>query len=192
MNEYKAIEDYPNDDGKLSIFLAGTIDNGDSEDWQKQLTQKLMPYDVNVFNPRRDNWNPNATVDDLKDQINWEMDALENAKMIIMYITPTSISPISLLELGLYSKKPIVVCCPEGFWRKTNVDVVCERYEIPLFDDKDKFFDRIIGFVKQETGFIDKVISKSPLPRRKRKKLSSKEKRKTRILKSIKQKKTSR
>lgn len=31
-------------------------------------------------------------------------------------------------------EKPIVVCCEPGFWRKGNIEMVCDRYEIPLFD----------------------------------------------------------
>jgi hypothetical protein len=151
MNEYKAVEPYPNDDGKLSLFLAGTIDNGDSEDWQEELTKRLMPYDVNIFNPRRDDWNPDATEEELVEQINWEMDALNDAMLIIMYFAPNSKSPISLLELGLYANHPIVVYCPDEFWRKTNVEVVCDRYGIPITNDREKFFDRIVGFVEQET-----------------------------------------
>jgi hypothetical protein len=25
------------------------------------------------------------------------------------------------------------VCCPEGFWRRGNVEMVCRRHRIPLF-----------------------------------------------------------
>jgi hypothetical protein len=24
----------------------------------------------------------------------------------------------------------MIVCCPEGFWRKGNVDIVCSRYNV--------------------------------------------------------------
>ena len=27
------------------------------------------------------------------------------------------------------------MCCPEGFWRKGNVDIVCERFGIPCVED---------------------------------------------------------
>lgn len=153
MKEYKAPNTYPKDDGKMSIFLAGTIDNGLSDNWQKELTQLLMPYDINILNPRRDNWNQDATVEELREQINWEMDALNHAMMIIMYLAPNSKSPISLLELGLHTDNAIVVCCPDGFWRKTNVEVVCERYDIPIIHNKDEFFNKIVEFVKEETEY---------------------------------------
>jgi hypothetical protein len=47
------------------------------------------------------------------------------------YFAPGTKAPISLLELGLIApRKQAVVCCPPGFWRKTNVDVICDRFEI--------------------------------------------------------------
>jgi hypothetical protein len=46
--------------------------------------------------------------------------------VICVYFDPKGQSPITLLELGLFHDKDIIVCCPEGFWRKGNVDVnVC-------------------------------------------------------------------
>ena len=49
-----------------------------------------------------------------------------------MYFAPETKAPITLLELGLFARTgKAVVCCPEGFWRKGNVDVVCRMYDIP-------------------------------------------------------------
>ena len=50
-----------------------------------------------------------------------------------MYFDPKTKSPITLLELGIFGiMKPnyLIVCCPKGYWRKGNVDIVCERYGI--------------------------------------------------------------
>ena len=48
-----------------------------------------------------------------------------------MFFQPGTRSPISLLELGLCARsKKIVVCCPGGFWRRGNVEMVCERFEV--------------------------------------------------------------
>lgn len=38
------------------IFLAGSIDMGDSIDWQDDLTNKIGDRDAYIFNPRRDEW----------------------------------------------------------------------------------------------------------------------------------------
>ena len=43
-------------------------------------------------------------------------------------------SPISLLELGLYATTgKLRLICPEGFWRKGNVDIVAYRNQIPQY-----------------------------------------------------------
>ena len=60
-------------------------------------------------------------------QVEWELEGLELCDIIIMYFDSNTKSPISLLELGLFAhKKKMIVFCPNGFWRKGNVDVVCK------------------------------------------------------------------
>lgn len=54
---------------------------------------------------------------------------------IIMYFDGATMSPISLLELGLHARsKKLIGVCPKEFWRKGNVDVVCEYYDITQFN----------------------------------------------------------
>jgi hypothetical protein len=63
-----------------------------------------------------------------------------------MYFDPNTTSPISLLELGLHAKsKKMIVCCPEGFWRKGNVDIVCKTYNVHQVDT----LDDIINYLKR-------------------------------------------
>lgn len=129
---------------KRSVFLAGSIEMGKSIDWQSNLSEFFVTEGYNVFNPRRDDWdntwiqsysNPN-----FYQQVNWELNALDVADMIIMNFIPDTISPISLLELGLYaSSKKMIIICPEGYFRKGNVEVVCDRFKIPLFDSIEEF-----------------------------------------------------
>lgn len=65
------------------------------------------------------------------------MTALDIAQVIFMYFDPATKSPISLLELGLHAADgKMIVCCPQGFWRRGNVKMVCERFDIPLLDGK--------------------------------------------------------
>jgi len=125
-----------------SIFLAGTIEGGLSKDWQSLLSYKLSDYAMNIYNPRRDkwegSWEQSINNIDLKNQINWELDALEKSDYIIMNILPDSKSPITLLEFGMFAKSgKLIVCCPKEFYRYGNIQVVCYKYNIPLFDDID-------------------------------------------------------
>jgi hypothetical protein len=135
---------------KLSIFLAGSIEMGKAEDWQTEMGQYFLENGYNVFNPRRSDWDSSweqeFTNPQFSQQVNWELDGLETCNMILLYLIPGTMSPISLLELGLHAnKKTIWVICPDGFWRKGNVDIVCNRYNIPLFNNMDqfkKYFDK--------------------------------------------------
>lgn len=119
----------------LRVFLAGSIEMGAAEDWQVYLEKELSNLDVTLYNPRRDSWDPNLTQSKdnppFREQVEWELSALDKADIIVMYLSPGTISPISLLELGLYANSgKLIVCCPDGFHRKGNVDIVCERYGI--------------------------------------------------------------
>lgn len=120
-----------------TIFLAGTIDSGDSPNWQRQLYQEMSKeqdlYDkVTIFNPRRDEW-PDDGSDEVIRQIKWEHKHMDEADYIVMNIIGDSKSPISLMEIGMYAQSgKLTVFCPEDFYRFDNVKVVCEKYGIPL------------------------------------------------------------
>ncbi len=80
-------------------------------------------------------------------QVEWELEGLEQASWVLMHFDPATKSPISLLELGLLaSSGRLAVSCPDGFWRKGNVEVVCARYGVPLFDG----LDPLIAHIKAE------------------------------------------
>jgi len=126
------------------IFLAGSIEMGKAREWQNELTKGLGDAKANVvlYNPRREDWDENWEQSmegpEFYQQVNWEMNALDKCDMIFMFFDPKAKSPISLLELGLYaSSGKMTVCCPKKFWRRGNVEAVCERYGIPLYDDFD-------------------------------------------------------
>jgi hypothetical protein len=66
---------------------------------------------------------------------------LDDSDIIVMYFDPNTKSPISLLELGLHAnEQKLIVCCPDGYWRQGNVRVVCERYNIPFFTNKEDWY----------------------------------------------------
>ncbi|WP_299214346.1 nucleoside 2-deoxyribosyltransferase domain-containing protein [uncultured Aquimarina sp.] len=122
-------------DKNQSVFLAGSIEVGVAERWQDKVIKELSEEDVTLLNPRRASWDASwkQEVDNpvFKEQVNWELEALEKSDMITMYFDKKTKSPITLLELGLFARsRKLIVCCPDGFWRKGNVDVVCERYGI--------------------------------------------------------------
>lgn len=127
---------------KVSIFLAGSIEMGSAENWQPVVTKAVESISElgYVFNPRRLDFQKDAeqkiTNPYFAAQVNWELDHIEQSDIVFMYLDPFSKSPISLMELGhIVASGKVVICCPDGFWRKGNVDVICSRYNIPVFND---------------------------------------------------------
>ena len=121
--------------GSKSVFLAGTIDNGDSLNWQDKVIIELINLGVSceIYNPRREHWNSNTTKEELEKQIKWEQDHLDRANIIVMVLLDDSKSPISLLELGLYANtNKLIVFCTPNFYRWDNVRLTCEKYNIEL------------------------------------------------------------
>ena len=115
--------------------------------WQKRCEEELSENYI-IFNPRRDSWNNSweQSIDNpqFKEQVTWELNALEQADSIIMFFANNTKSPISLLELALFAhsgKMKVVV--EEGFWRKGNIDIVCERYNIEQFDSLDVLLEKL-------------------------------------------------
>ena len=152
MIQYKAPEVFPTDDGKVRVFLAGSIEMGTAENWQERLCKELEETDIVILNPRRDDFDvtqeQTASNPYMRTQIEWELTALENADIILMYFDPNTKSAITLLELGLFKNKAIALCCPDGFWRQANIQIVCEWYDIPFTTDKELFFERSVKLCK--------------------------------------------
>ena len=136
-------------DKDIKIFLAGSIEMGKAEDWQATIPELFKDrQDLTFFNPRRDDWDSSweqkESNPQFSEQVNWEMDKLDECDIIFMYFSPETKSPISLLELGLYAESgKMIVCCPDDFYRKGNVDITCARYNIPVYNTIDAAIGRL-------------------------------------------------
>jgi hypothetical protein len=139
--------------GKKVIFLAGTIDMGNSVDWQQKITEQIQAIDKNnnvvILNPRRDAWDNSWKQDEsdpnFNQQVNWELDGLEASDIIILYIAHRSKSPISLLELGLHAKdNKVLICMPGEFYRAGNIQITAKKYNIPLFTNFYDLFKELV------------------------------------------------
>ena len=62
------------------IFLAGTIDMGNSRDWQMELHDRFSRMDGRyiLFNPRQEHWDASRP-GEMDYQVRWELDHLEEA-----------------------------------------------------------------------------------------------------------------
>ncbi len=134
---------------KFSVFLAGSIEMGVAENWQERIGCEFQAMEtVCILNPRRDDWDSSWKQEigdpQFHEQVSWELNAMERADLIVFYFSPETKSPVSMLELGLYARSgKILVCCPEGFWRKGNVDIVCERYNVKRVNNLETIIDYI-------------------------------------------------
>jgi len=141
------------DIGEPSVFLAGSIGLGKAEQWQRDVIDRLNGFPVTFLNPRRDRWNwkqpQRAGNKEFRQQVEWELAGLEVASLVTMYFDPEMPSPITLLELGLYARSgKLVVCCPDGFRRKGNVELVCRMYDVPLVETFTDFISLIAQRLK--------------------------------------------
>lgn len=129
-----------------TFFLAGSIEMGKAEPWQDRIVKEMADRNVTFFNPRRNDWDSSWKQEisnpQFNEQVTWELEALDEADYILMYFDPNTKSPISLLELGLHANSgKMIVCCPEGFWRKGNVDIVCSKYNIKQVETIDEMIE---------------------------------------------------
>ena len=136
--------------GYKSIFLAGSIEMGKAVEWQSKLIESVPDKPYIFFNPRRDDWDNSweqeITDKNFRQQVEWELKALEVADIIIMYFDPKTKSPISLLELGLHAREgKLIVLCPEGFYRKGNIDITCKKYGIRQVETFEELTDILIN-----------------------------------------------
>ena len=107
---------------------------GVAENWQNKVERLLANEDIDIFNPRRDDWDSSWVQSkdnpQFREQVEWEFYYAEKSDWIFMYFDPSTKSPITLLELGLFAKhNEVILICPNGFWRKGNVDIVAEQHK---------------------------------------------------------------
>lgn len=126
-------------DAADSVFLAGSIEMGKAEKWQDLVEHELSYDGLIILNPRRDDWDASweqsAGNPEFLGQVEWELEGQHRADIIAMYFSPGTKSPITLLELGLFARSgKLIVCCPPGFWRRSNVEIVCSRYDVKMVD----------------------------------------------------------
>lgn len=134
----------------LTVFLAGSIDMGEAEDWQTKIGEELQDLNVTFVNPRRDDWDSSwvQSIDNpqFNEQVSWELTGIERSDVVAMYLADGSKSPISLLELGLAITDPekvVIVYCTDKFYRKGNIDIVCERFNIPVYETWEDFVNAL-------------------------------------------------
>ncbi|GFF71415.1 hypothetical protein IFM60648_03422 [Aspergillus lentulus] len=136
--------------GVKSIFLAGTTNKVDTSDWRETLSMSLSDLPVTIYNPYRSDWDSSWREDidfpPFREQVEWELDKQDKADIVVIYFHPATQAPVSLLELGICARIPgkAIVVCPEGYWKRGNVQIVCEKYGIEMVDNVGALRDAIV------------------------------------------------
>ena len=172
----------PEEQLPLKVFLAGSIEMGVAENWQDRLTGEFENYNVEVYNPRRDDWDSSWVQDPTRgtqfhEQVAWELDHIVEADLVVFFFDKDTKSPITLAELGLSIGlgKEIMVYCPQEFFRYGNVAVMMNKFDYmnKLFINEDEFVAElklllekytILGLDLDESKSVgEKVIDEVPV-----------------------------
>ena len=75
---------------------------------------------------------------------------MERATVIALCIHDAKAkAPISLLELGLGARSgKMVVVCPQGFWKRGNMQIVCQRFGIEMFEKEEDLVEAVESKLK--------------------------------------------
>ncbi|KAF2440865.1 hypothetical protein P171DRAFT_418955 [Karstenula rhodostoma CBS 690.94] len=149
------------DHGKFSVFAAGSIEMGYAIQWQKLLANHLCDMPISICNPRRGEWDSKITQQaknsPFREQVEWELAALTASTVICFFFDHATMSPVSLMELGLWAHSgKVVVCCNQEYWKGGNVHLVCERYGVPLV----KSFKEMVPLVRAMLRVKGLVVDK--------------------------------
>lgn len=133
------------------IFLAGSIEMGKAEKWQQKVAAALQDIpNIIVYDPRRDDWDSSWVQDPtpgtkFNEQVTWELAKIDESDIIAFYFDPNTQSPITLMELGvcLAMRKKMIVCCPDGYFRKGNVVITCRKFGVNVIGEFDAFLSEV-------------------------------------------------
>ncbi|AUC15154.1 hypothetical protein BTO06_08385 [Tenacibaculum sp. SZ-18] len=120
-------------------FLAGSIDFKESTSWRDLVVSGSSKNTI-FFDPTREDHDVLGN-QEMVCHIQWELEALELADMIILNFLPDAKSPISLVELGLYRKSnKLIVRCPKEFFQYRYVSTICDKYNTPIYHNFEEVF----------------------------------------------------
>lgn len=81
--------------------------------------------------------------------------------MMAVYFGKDSKAPISLMEVGLGVRKGrMVVACPEGFYKRGNVQIVCGRFGVEVVDSVEELRDGVVKAL-EKLGVLSEDVNGS-------------------------------
>ena len=144
------------------LFLAGSIEMGAAEQWQKNIIDGLADTTGTIFNPRRSDWDSSweqrAHNREFHTQVSWELMTMDMADYVFFNFCDGTQSPITLLELGICSvakPKVTIVRATSGFWRFGNIEIVCEQAKSTI---------RIIYSIEDAIRYLESRLARKDDP----------------------------
>ena len=123
------------DPDTLKIFLAGGMKNP----WRKALRDKLQKANLTnliIIDPTIDDWASIGKNDisnpDYVRQTDWEHMGLIKADIEVFHFDSSSVSPITLIEMGMYKSQESIICVESGYRKKAYIEYMGDRYGMPV------------------------------------------------------------
>lgn len=130
------------------IFLAGSIDNGNARDWQKEainyIQKSWKDTNITIYSPRRRTRKYKESME--YEQHAWSITMLESADFILLNLAGGGgVSPVSLLELGIYIHDPkLFLTIEDNYPKKYVVEVHYNFFaENQIYKDMKQAIDTI-------------------------------------------------
>lgn len=126
-----------------ALFLAGGITNCSL--WQPKAAESLAGFELDILNPRRDEWRDNWE----EEQIKWEHDHILRATSYLFWFCSEKLCPITLFELGkvagMFPKKPLFVGTHPDYARRSDVRIqmLLLRPEVVVVHDLDELIQQV-------------------------------------------------
>lgn len=131
LSSHDDISQIPRD--KEYIFLAGSMVTEPEVNWRQTVVNNLQES-YHFLDPTNPNHNSLGDVE-MREHIKWEFNGLRIADYIILNFLPDSLSPISMVELGMYiATRKLIVVCPKEFYKWRYIDTLCKEYNTPIFN----------------------------------------------------------
>lgn len=143
----------------VTVFLSGPIVPW-RDDFIGYVESFLPPsFPITIFDPTQplwdDTWSQDYSTDhNYKRQVDWEIERLSSATVVVTWFDKKPKAPITLLELGLcVGSGRAVVGCQEGYAMRGNVQAVCFHHSVSLEDTLEGLARQLVKrVVKVETG----------------------------------------
>ncbi|RDL41687.1 Uncharacterized protein BP5553_01666 [Venustampulla echinocandica] len=138
-----------------SIFLSGSISPPNTPCWRSRLINSLSHLPITILDPLRPDWDSSwkeePSSPQFLEQVSWELHALEQADIVAIYFGAETTAPVTLLEFGFAAGKGkrVVVCCQEGYQKRGNVQILCDKLGIDVVPRPENFPDGIIKALQE-------------------------------------------